>query len=218
MRKIPFDIMYRPQIESGEYKVVSRENKTARIVCWDMKSDHYPILALIDDGAKELYKSFTTKGRYYVEGDESSLDLFIIPEIKESDDRSIIREIRIILESCATSFFEGNGQMPFWYDRDIAWLESLKDKVQPQPKQDWSEEDEKIYQSIMDDTVQENQLNRKQIDWLRNLKYRHISQSQFTWKPSDEQIGVIEAVINNRSFQRRHLDSLYEQLKKLRKG
>ena len=210
--------MYRPQIESGEYKVVSRENKTARIVCWDMKSDHYPILALIDDGAKELYKSFTTKGRYYVEGDESSLDLFIIPEIKESDDRSIIREIRIILESCATSFFEGNGQMPFWYDRDIAWLESLKDKVQPQPKQDWSEEDEKIYQSIMDDTVQENQLNRKQIDWLRNLKYRHISQSQFTWKPSDEQIGVIEAVINNRSFQRRHLDSLYEQLKKLRKG
>lgn len=37
-----------------------------------------------------------------------------------------------------------------------------------------------------------------------------------TWKPSDEQMGVIEAVINNRSFQRRHLDSLYEQLKKLR--
>ena len=29
-------------------------------------------------------------------------------------------------------------------------------------------------------------------------------------------MGVIEAVINNRSFQRRHLDSLYEQLKKLR--
>lgn len=166
MRKIPFDIMYRPQIESGEYKVVSRENKPARIVCWDMKSDHYPILALIDDGAKELYKSFTTKGRYYVEGDESSLDLFIIPELKESDDRSIIREIRIILESCATSFFEGNGQMPFWYDRDIAWLESLKDK--------------------------------------------------YTWTPSDEQIGVIEAVINNRSFQKRHLDSLYEQLKKLK--
>ena len=39
---------------------------------------------------------------------------------------------------------------------------------------------------------------------------------RYTWKPSDEQIGVIEAVINNRSFQRRHLDSLYEQLKKLR--
>lgn len=38
------------------------------------------------------------------------------------------------------------------------------------------------------------------------------------WKPSDEQIGVIEAVINHRSFQRRHLDSLYEQLKKLRES
>jgi hypothetical protein len=37
------------------------------------------------------------------------------------------------------------------------------------------------------------------------------------WKPSDEQMSVIEAVINNRSFQRRLLVSLYEQLKKLRK-
>ena len=47
------------------------------------------------------------------------------------------------------------------------------------------------------------------------LKKRNtMPQSQ--WKPSDEQMGVIEAVINNRSFQRRHLDSLYEQLKKLR--
>lgn len=42
------------------------------------------------------------------------------------------------------------------------WLKSLKERVQPQPKQEWSEEDERIYQSIMDDTVQENQLNDKQ--------------------------------------------------------
>ena len=37
----------------------------------------------------------------------------------------------------------------------------------------WSEEDEKIYQSIMDDTVQENQLDSKQIDWLKSLKDRY---------------------------------------------
>lgn len=36
----------------------------------------------------------------------------------------------------------------------------------------WSEEDEKIYQSIMDDTVQENQLDDKQILWLKFLKDR----------------------------------------------
>lgn len=60
------------------------------------------------------------------------------------------------------------------------WLEdklkSLKDQVQP--KQGWSEEDEKIYQSIIDDTVQENQLGKKQIDWLENIKYRNFTRPQ----------------------------------------
>jgi len=36
----------------------------------------------------------------------------------------------------------------------------------------WSKEDERIYQSIIDDTVQENQLDIKQIDWLKSIKYR----------------------------------------------
>ena len=37
-----------------------------------------------------------------------------------------------------------------------------------------------------------------------------------TWKPSDEQIDVLESLIENRSIERRHLVSLYEQLKKLK--
>ena len=79
----------------------------------------------------------------------------------------------------------------------------------------YSEEDEKIinkliavvelYYGIGDDSEKQICLS-----WLKSLKQR------MGWKPSDEQIGVIEAVINNRSFQRRHLDSLYEQLKKLK--
>ena len=36
----------------------------------------------------------------------------------------------------------------------------------------WSEEDEKIYQSIIDDTVQENQLDDRQINWLKSIKQR----------------------------------------------
>ena len=37
MAKIPFDIKYRPQIESGEYKVETRDGKPVRIICWDKK-------------------------------------------------------------------------------------------------------------------------------------------------------------------------------------
>ena len=62
-----------------------------------------------------------------------------------------------------------------------------------------------LYYGIGDDSEKQICLS-----WLKSPKQR------MGWKPSDEQIGVIEAVINNRSFQRRHLDSLYEQLKKLK--
>ena len=35
MAKINFNIKYRPEIESGKYKVVTSTNKPARIICWD---------------------------------------------------------------------------------------------------------------------------------------------------------------------------------------
>ena len=50
----------------------------------------------------------------------------------------------------------------------------------------WSEEDEKIYQSIMDDTVQENQLNSNQTNWLRDIKYRYFPQPKQEWSEEDE--------------------------------
>lgn len=36
--KKPFNIGYRPKIESGEYKVETRDGRAVRIVCWDMKA------------------------------------------------------------------------------------------------------------------------------------------------------------------------------------
>lgn len=45
-RKIPFDIKYKPQIESGEYKVETRDGHEARIICWDACEDE-PIVAVI---------------------------------------------------------------------------------------------------------------------------------------------------------------------------
>ena len=58
------------------------------------------------------------------------------------------------------------------------------------PKHDWGKENEKIYQSIMDDTVLEIPLDGKQIDWLKSLKGRH------TWKPSEEQMDALRYVTN----------------------
>lgn len=32
--KIPFDVKFRPQIDSGEYKVETEEGSPARMLCW----------------------------------------------------------------------------------------------------------------------------------------------------------------------------------------
>lgn len=62
---IPFNIKYRPQIESGEYKVRTASGKPARIVCWDMKTElGDPILALITDGEREYSCTYREDGLY----------------------------------------------------------------------------------------------------------------------------------------------------------
>lgn len=87
--RIPFNIKYRPQIESGEYKVVTTKKQSVRIICWDRSTTYWKIVALVlaPDGKTE--NPFT----YDVNGNESDgclhnheLDLFIItpgPELSE---------------------------------------------------------------------------------------------------------------------------------------
>ena len=64
MAKIQFDIQYRPQIESGEYKVETKAGCPVRIVCWDMACE-LPILGLVllnDEKVEEIAVGFTNEG------------------------------------------------------------------------------------------------------------------------------------------------------------
>lgn len=45
------------------------------------------------------------------------------PELKESEDESIRKDIIIAVESTATRYFKKTGNMPVWYDKAIDWLE-----------------------------------------------------------------------------------------------
>ena len=93
MAKIPFDIKFRPQIESGEYKVSTAKEQPVRIICWDRSTTYWKIIALVlaPDGKTE--NPFT----YDVEGKESDgclhnheLDLFLItqePELTAFENR-----------------------------------------------------------------------------------------------------------------------------------
>jgi hypothetical protein len=96
------------------------------------------------------------------------------------------------------------------YNDDISFLKSLKDRVQPQPKQKWSEEDEKMIEAAINLA---HEYGRHGL-WvgLKSLKDR------YTWKPSDEQMLALDSTlqysqVSHNSYE--NLNSLYNDLKKL---
>lgn len=85
MAKIPFDIKFRPQIESGKYKVVDNDNHNIRIICWDMKSEKkygYCIVGLVEFGPNHEESTY-----YTIDGKARLMDkhpcLFIVTPEEE---------------------------------------------------------------------------------------------------------------------------------------
>ena len=64
-------------------KVVTRDGREARIICTDMKSTTYPVVALIENGSGyEQLITFSKNGEYAV-NESSRSDLFFAPETHE---------------------------------------------------------------------------------------------------------------------------------------
>ena len=95
-------------------------------------------------------------------------------------------------------------------ERHKEWLKTIKDRVLPQTKQEWSEEDENRINRLIayfedKDIVYAN--------WLKSLR------PQNRWKPSESDILLLERIANGKSNPQDFQASLYnliEQLKKLR--
>lgn len=102
----------------------------------------------------------------------------------------------------------------------IDWLKSLKSRVIPQSKQEWSEEDEDYFDAIitkLEVTQEDAALTDNQLKFLKSLKYKVFPQN--TWKPSDEQIealGVATDICSIPEKQYDELNKLYYELKKLK--
>lgn len=100
---IPFNIKYRPQIESGEYKVRTASGKPARIVCWDFKTQlGDPILALIQEPKGEDFYEYACTYRedgLYVGNNEN----YLVLEDGRPDPRTRWEnKVREILENTAS--------------------------------------------------------------------------------------------------------------------
>ena len=138
-------------------------------------------------------------------------------EWSEKDEKmwsQVINEIEAIKSNSSTIFEKNIAQ-----DK-IDWLKSIKDRVQPQLKQEWSEEDKsmyirtlgilgKCYMGELPTKVEE------ELEWLKSVEL------QSHWKPSEEQLKTLwDAIVyvedNNSNFVGGcMLESLYKDLKKL---
>ena len=63
-------------------KVVTRDGNNIRIVCTDVKSELYPVLALVDNGKEEISTRYTKDGKFFTL-DEYPCDLFFASEKHE---------------------------------------------------------------------------------------------------------------------------------------
>ena len=79
MKKNPFDIKYRPQIESGEYRVVTREERPVEIKIWDLKGE-FPVVGVYYDekNNRDTAVQVTANGRCSIKPDDYYCDDFFI--------------------------------------------------------------------------------------------------------------------------------------------
>jgi len=122
MKRINFDIKYRPEIESGKYKVVTRDGRDVRIICWDKKGK-YPVVAIVKYycGEEECF-SFTNTGSYS-SGTESDYDFFILTD--EPELTPFEQAIEDIYESCGVKELRSKDKAKELLD--LARKEILKD-------------------------------------------------------------------------------------------
>ena len=102
---------------------------------------------------------------------------------------------------------------------DIEWFKSLKDRVQPQPKQEWSEEDDEMLNLITARLHSHPNIDleeySKEYDWL-NYRLKYL-RPQSHWKPSDEQMDALKSSTYCQNKQMsKVLFGLYQDLLKLR--
>ena len=65
-------------------KVVTRDGRNARIICTDMKSTTYPVVALVGNCSSDFEQIFTfSKNGEYAVSESSRSDLFFAPEKHE---------------------------------------------------------------------------------------------------------------------------------------
>lgn len=90
--RVPFEVGMAKKITSGEVegRIVTRDGRSVRIVCWDKINNDYPVIGLVETEGKEENYDYTSKGEF-VEGNCRNLDLMLeIPEYTTFKDGDVL--------------------------------------------------------------------------------------------------------------------------------
>ena len=69
-------------LKNPNRKIITRDGKSARIICVNQISEDYPIVVLIRNKDKEVIECYTKDGKF-LENDIHNRDLFFVTEKKE---------------------------------------------------------------------------------------------------------------------------------------
>lgn len=128
MKVIPFNIKYRSQVESGEYRVVTRENCPVEIKLWDLKGD-FPVAGVYYDekNNRDTVVQVTAEGRCSnTPGEEYCDDFFIITN--ESELTEFRKELATMVDYAINHAKPGVNVVDIFADRifDCAKLDMAK--------------------------------------------------------------------------------------------
>lgn len=172
------------------------------------------LIYLIKDGDDYSLSSCLAYECDYIE--LSALDELMLPK-KQGEQRTACSEED---EKMMNSFLHKMEVCDLLSNKESVWITNKLKSLKPQPKVEWSEEDNYNLQCMIAKVSSDIQKgknvgrNNELIDWLKSLKQR------CTWKPSDEQMVVLELASKyERVFTPKQIDiliDLKEQLKKLK--
>jgi len=181
--------------------------------------------ACSDRNYRSHYGLTETRDDYFVDGvqwaDENPKHKPVWSEEDEKILKELVEEVKDQLDSVPSPdcMDKEDEKVLKQLNKWMNWLKSLKDRVQPQPKQEWSEEDEKMFDKLYEILYIYGYSSHPEIDlssneainliyWLKSIKPSH-------WKPTKEQL---RAIINSaqglyQCKEKEVLLDLYEQLK-----
>ena len=155
---------------------------------------------------EKMYNEALKRAKKFEEKYGGGYAEYIFPELAESEDERIRKELKEAFEAYDIES-KWNG-IPV--RSIIAWLEKQKKQ-----KPGWSEEDEKMLDSIIKVVcgvgVQPNGLREKQVSFLKSLRPQYHGDVTMTeaykmgleagkassWKPSEEQMEALKKVTGN---------------------